>query len=123
MVNLVSFAILCFLFWGRSLRFKNLRLHIWIMCGVIVADLALVTALVIWRDALGKIHPGMPWTLMVHIPIAVTTLLFYFPTAWTGYQLSRGLPVRARMRRLDRVVVVGRTLTFLTSVMVQFLKP
>lgn len=120
MSNLISFVILILLLWGRTLPYKNLKRHILIMSGVILADLALVLSLVINRDALGKVGMEMPWTLKVHVPIAIFTVLLYFPTAWTGYQLLRGQPLHGRMRALDRVLVVSRTLTLVTSVIVQF---
>jgi hypothetical protein len=119
--NLISFVILCFLLWGRTLYRSNLRLHIFIMSGVILADLMLILALVFVRDALSKVDAGMPWTLKVHVPIAIGTVLLYIPTAWTGYQLWRGRPLHARMRTLDRWVVSGRVLTLITSLMVEFL--
>jgi hypothetical protein len=122
MANLISFIILIFFFWGRSLRFKNLRLHMIIMTAVIAADLGLVGALVIRRHALAKISLGMPWTLKVHVPIAVFTVVLLIMTGWTGLQLSRGKPLHARMRALDRIVVPALVLTFLTSLMVQFLR-
>jgi len=120
--NLLSFIILLFFFWGRSLRFKNLRRHIQVMSAVIVADLCLVAALVVKRNALGKVGMGMPWTLKIHVPIAILTVLLYFVTAWTGIQLYRGRPLHQRMRRLDRVLVTTRVLTLVTSLMVQFIK-
>ena|ERR1035437_5446368 len=123
MANLLSSIILLFFFWGRSLRFKNLRLHIIIMFGVIAADLLLVAALVVERDALGKLGTGMPWTLKIHVPIAIFTVVLYLFTAWTGIQLYRGKPVRARMRLFDSILVPARVLTLVTSLMVQFLKP
>ncbi len=122
MANLISFIILLFFLWGRSLRFTHLKMHIFIMLAVILADLILVLGLVEKRDALGKIGLAMPWTLMIHVPIAVFTVLLYFPTAWTGYQLYRGKPVRARMRQLDRILLPARVLTLITSLMVQFIK-
>lgn len=123
MANLLSFIILLFFFWGRSLRFKNLRRHIIIMSGVIAADLMLVASLVIERDALGKLGGAMPWTLKIHVPIAIFTVVLYLFTAWTGIQLYHGKPVRARMRLFDRILVPARVLTLVTSLMVQFLKP
>jgi hypothetical protein len=121
MANLISFTILVFFFWGRSLRFKNLRLHIWVMSFVILADLILVGGLVVHRHALEKVGLGMPWTLKIHVPIAIFTVVMYLITAWTGYQLLRGRPLHARMRLLDHILVPARVLTLLTSIMVQFL--
>jgi hypothetical protein len=46
----------------------------------------------------------------------------YLITGWTGYQLSRGKALHARMRVLDRVLVPARVLTLVTSLMVQFLR-
>jgi hypothetical protein len=122
MANLISFTIVVFFFWGRSLRFKNLRLHKLIMSGVILADLALVADLVIQRHALEKVELGMPWTLKIHVPIAIFTVILLLVTGWTGVQLSRGKPQHKRMRALDRVLVPARVLTLITSVMVQFIK-
>ena len=121
MSNLLSFCILLIFLWGRTLHAKNLRLHITIMLSVIVADLALVIFLVEQHDALGKIKPEMPWTLEIHVPIAIFTVLLYFVTAWTGWRLYRGYLVRNRLRQLDRILVVARTLTLVTSLMVQFI--
>lgn len=121
MANLLSFLILMVFLWGRSLHHKNLRLHIFLMLSVIVADLLLVLALVEQRDALDKVNSEMPWTLMIHVPIAVFTVLLYFPTAWTGWRLYQGAKLHERMRKLDRILVVSRVLTLVTSLMVQFI--
>lgn len=123
MANLISSVILIFFFWGRSLRFKNLRLHMQVMSAVIICDLILVAALVLKRDALGQVaHGGMPLILKIHVPIAIFTVVLYLVTAWTGIQLYRGKPLHARMRALDRVLVPARVLTLVTSLLVQFLK-
>ena len=122
MENLVSFTILVFFFWGRSLRFKNLPLHMLVMSAVIVADLTLVAALVIHRHALEKLDLGMPWTLKLHVPIAIFTVVMYLITGWTGFQLYRGKPLHKRMRILDHILVPARVLTLVTSLMVQFIK-
>jgi len=93
------------------------------MLLAMVADLALVLGLVIGRDALMKVELEMPWTLMIHVPIAVLTVVFYFITAWAGYQLYLGKDTRLRLRRLDKILVPLRVLTLVTSLMVQFIKP
>jgi hypothetical protein len=120
MANLISAVILFFFFWGRSLRFKNLWLHMRVMTAVIAADLALVAYLVVNHDALGKVGLSMPWTLKVHVPIAVFTVFMYLLTGWTGYQLYKGKPLHARMRFFDRILVPARVLTLITSLMVQY---
>lgn len=122
MANILSFVILLFFLWGRTLYRRNLRLHIFIMVSVIVADLLLIVGLIEKRDALAQVTTDMPMILKIHVPIAVFTVLMYFITAWTGYQLLRGKPVRARMRWCDRILVPSRILTLVTSIMVQFLK-
>ena len=121
MANLLSFFILLIFLWGRTLHKKNLRLHIFVMLSVILADLMLVFFLVEKRDALTHINADMPWTLKIHVPIAIFTVLLYFVAAWTGWRLYRGFLVRARLRQLDRILVVARTLTLITSLMVQFI--
>ena len=137
MANVLSLLFyMCFL-WGRSLRFKNLRWHIRIMVAVMIADLSLVAALVVRRHALEKVALDMPWTLKLHVPIAIITVILYLFTAWGGFRLYRRRGVdslslnvistdtprlRARIRWLGRCLLVSRTLTLLTSLMVQFLK-
>ncbi len=121
MANLLSFFILMIFLWGRTLHKKNLRLHIFVMLSVIIVDLMLVLFLVEKRDALKHVNSQMPWTLEIHVPIAISTVLLYFAAAWTGWRLYKGHPVRARLRRLDRILVVARTLTLVTSLMVQFI--
>jgi hypothetical protein len=121
MANLLSFIILIFFFWGRSLRFKNLKLHMRVMSAVIVADLSLVGYLVLNHNALGKLGLTMPWILKIHVPVAIFTVAMYLLTGWTGYQLYRGKPLHARMRFFDRILVPARVLTLITSLMVQFL--
>ena len=93
-----------------------------VMTAVIIADLALVGDLVIEREALSKVGMGMPWTLKIHVPIAIFTVGMYLITGWTGYQLYKGKPLHKRMRFLDGILVPARVLTLLTSLMVQFLK-
>jgi hypothetical protein len=121
-VNLLSFIILCVLLWGRSLRFKNLRWHIRLVLLAMAADLSLVAVLVILREAVAKVGVDMPWTLKLHIPVAILTVVLYFFTAWAGYQLYRGRNTRKRLRYLDRVLIPARILTLVTSLMVQFIK-
>lgn len=123
MANLTSLLILLLFFWGRSLRFRNLRWHIRAMLTAMAADILLVLALVFHRDALGQLDTGMHWTLRLHVPIAVLTVALYFPTAYAGYQLYRGHePARPRLRRLDRWLVTFRVLNLVTSVMVQIFR-
>ncbi len=116
--NLASFLILCLFLWGRSLRFKNNRLHAKIMCASFGADLILIAALVCLRDALNKINPGMPILLMIHLPFAVSTVVLYVVTIRTGYLLYRGKSeVRPRLKKLDKALLFTRVMTLVTSLM------
>lgn len=87
-----------------------------------VADLLLVLSLVVFREALTKVNAEMSWPLMVHVPIAVFTVILYGVTVYTGYRLYKGAPVRQRLRILDRILVPARVLTLFTSLLVEFLK-
>lgn len=91
-----------------------------IMALVIGADVLLILFLVFGRQALDKVSPHMPWALKLHIPIAVSTVICYGIAIQTGLKLLKGnknaLPA---MRRIDKVVVPLRVLTFVTSVLVQ----
>lgn len=120
MANLASFLILCVFLYGRSLALRNLKLHIQLMVTAFIADFILIGALVFGREALSKVELAMPLSLKIHVPIAVFTVLFYFPTMWTGYRLKKGLPVRDQMRVYDRILTTLRILTLLTSLWVQF---
>ena len=120
MANLISFLILIAFFWGRSLWSTNLKLHIRVMCMVMLADLTLILGLVFFRRALEKVTPDMPLLLMIHVPIAVATVVLYGLTAWAGYQVYMGKPARRRLYYLDKALVTARVLTLLTSLAVQF---
>jgi hypothetical protein len=120
MANVASFLILCVFLYGRSLARRNLKLHIQLMVMAFVADFILIGALVFGREALSKVELAMPLALKIHVPIAVFTVLFYFPTMWTGYRLKKGLPVRDQMRVYDKILTTLRILTLLTSLWVQF---
>ena len=92
------------------------------MTFVTVADVTLVLGLVVFRDALTKVRLDMPWTLQIHVPIAVLTVLLYVATWWAGYQLWKGdTGARDRLRKLDKLLVPARILTLVTSLMVQFI--
>lgn len=122
MANILSAAILILFFYGRSLRFKNLKWHIRLMMFAMTADIFLVASLVVFRDALSKVQLGMPWTLFVHIPFAISTVVLYFFAAWNGYRLYRGHEAaRPKLRAYDRALCVARVMTLVTSLMVQFI--
>ncbi len=122
MANISSFLILILLFYGRSLRHSNKKKHALIMSLVIGLDLILVLALVFMRNALGQVDTDMHWSLMVHLPFAVGTLLLYFVALFVGIKLLKGdRSYLGKMRFLDRLIMPGRTLTFLTSVLMEVL--
>jgi len=118
--NIASFLILMLYLYGRSLRFSNNLLHRKLMLVAFAADLVLVAALVLGRQALTKINPDMPFALQVHVPIAVITVILYFGAVISGFQLAAGKPVRRRLYWYDKFLTSFRILTFVTSVWVQF---
>ncbi len=121
--NLSSFLILALFLYGRSLRFKNVRLHMRLMLAAFAGDLVLVLALVLMRDALSQVEMGMHWTLKVHIPFAVGTIVLYVFTIWAGFRLYKGDEgARPLLRGLDRVLVFSRVMTLVTSLMVTVLR-
>ncbi len=123
MANLANFIFMTVFFWGRSLRFTNLKWHIRLMLTAMTCDFLLVITLVVFRDAVSKLSPQMHWTLFVHVPIAVTTLILYAIAAYYGYRLWSGVEsARSRLRLTDKFLVPLRVLTFLTALMVQFLR-
>jgi hypothetical protein len=123
MANLINFLLLIVFFWGRSLRFKNLDQHMRVMVLAMTGDFLLVLGLVIFRRALGEISPVMHWTLMIHVPVAISTLLFYVITAYFGFALRRGDEnARATHKLSAKILVVLRVSTFVTALMVQYLR-
>jgi len=122
--NVISAINLALFLWGRTLWRTHLKRHILIMLGVYISDVTLVLSLVFYRQALDRVHVQMPLILMIHIPIAILTLLLYTIAIWTGSQLWRKPTehVRVRLRLLDRSLIIFRTLTLVTSLMVSFLK-
>lgn len=119
MANLVSFVILAFLLFGRSLAHKNRRLHAAWMSFVIASDFALIAYLTLARRALSKVNSEMPPLLMVHLTFAISTVVLYLVAVTIGIRLLRGAQHRNLMRKLDRLIVPCRILTFLTSLALQ----
>jgi hypothetical protein len=123
MANLINFLLLIVFFWGRSLRFKNLDQHMRVMVIAMTGDFLLVLGLVIFRRALGEISPVMHWTLMIHVPVAVSTLLLYVITARFGFALRRGdESARVPHKLSAKILVVLRVSTLVTALMVQYLR-
>jgi hypothetical protein len=123
MANLINFFLLIVFFWGRSLRFKDLDRHVRVMVMAMAGDFILVLGLVIFRRALGEISPVMHWTLTIHVPIAVSTLLLYIVTAYFGFSLRRGTESARALHILSaKILVVLRVSTFVTALMVQYLR-
>lgn len=89
------------------------------MLTAFAADVTLVGALVVGRNALAKVGVGMSLPLMIHVPIAVLTIFLYCFTVIAGIQLSKGEPTRTRLYWLDKALTTSRILTFVTSVWVQ----
>lgn len=119
MANLASFFILSIFLFGRSLAKKNLKWHIRLMSFAFAADVLLILALVFGRHALSKVNGDMSIPLMIHVPIAVSTVILYVLTVKAGYDLYQGRPTRERLKTLDKILTTLRILTFVTSVWVQ----
>lgn len=119
MANFLSFVILCFLLYGRRLPAHHRQLHAWWMSGVIMADLALIVGLVVGRNALDKIEYTMPILLYIHLAFAMTTVVLYGCALVVGVRLLRGHSQPGAMRGLDRLIVPIRTLTLVTSILLQ----
>lgn len=114
--NVISFLILVLMFWGRSLHSKNRQLHIKVMSFVIAADLLLVGYLALFNQALSKINGDMSTLLIVHLFFALTTVLLYLRLIPIGIKLAKGdESQRIAMRQMDRLIVIFRTMTFVTS--------
>lgn len=121
--NLTSFLLLALFLYGRSLRFTNLKWHIRLMLAAFAGDLVLVLALVMMKDALSQVSTGMHWTLMVHIPFALGTILLYAMATYAGYRLYRGdESARTVLKQTDRVLLFFRVMTLVTSLMVSLLR-
>ena len=119
MIHLLSLIIFIALLYGRWLRHKNIKTHAAVMTAVIVADISLVSYLTFARNALSKVSPDMSLGLMIHIPIAILTVVFYLVALYVGWRLLKGEKQwRRSMRRIDRVVVPLRLLTLITSFLV-----
>ena len=123
MANVLSFFLLLLLFYGRSLRHKNKKQHALVMSFVIFMDISLVIALIVMRNAIEQIDTQMHWSLMLHLPFSTATFILYFVALYVGFKLLKGEKrFRKHMRILDRLILPGRTLTLLTSLLVQYFK-
>ncbi len=120
--NLISFIILCFFFYGRSLRKSNTDKHIKIMSGVIFSDVALVLFLVLGRSALSKVSMEMPVYLIIHIFFALSTVILYVAAVIVGLKLKRGQTrYLNKMRLIDKVLTPMRVMTLVTSTALMFI--
>lgn len=117
---ILSFILLAYFFWGRSLHKTDLKRHIRVMSLVMIGDLALVGALVVMREALSKVETGMKLSLMIHVPIAISTVVLYVFIAIAAIGTYRGMPWKRWIGRVDKVLVPARVLTSLTSLLVHF---
>ncbi|MCB0355547.1 MAG: hypothetical protein KDD40_00980 [Bdellovibrionales bacterium] len=111
-----SIALIIFLI-GRFQVKKNLKLHIKLMSLAMTIDILLVIALVLMRNALGTVVSGkMSGILMVHVPIAISTVIAYGFATYFGLKLKRGQRQYLKhMRITDKVVIPLRLLNTFTS--------
>ncbi len=122
-VNMFNFLILILFFYGRSLRTKNTHRHAWTMILVIASDFALLLYLSYYREALDKVGGGMSTLLIIHIILALFTMVAYALALINGIQLLAGKKdVRQRMKLIDYIAVPSRTLVFVTSAMLYLSK-
>lgn len=84
-------------------------------------DLTLILYLTFFRKALTKISPEMSTLLIVHVLLALSTVVGYVLIVRAGLKLMKGDEnSRLTMRRLDRIVMPLRVLVLLTSTWLAF---
>jgi hypothetical protein len=115
--NVISTVSLIVFLIGRLLVNKNLKLHIYMMSSAMVVDILLVLSLVIFRNALGTVLSGnLNWLLVVHILIAVSTIIGYGFAFYFGLQLKKGNRSFLKpMKTIDPYILSLRILTSHTS--------
>ncbi|MCB0366057.1 MAG: hypothetical protein H6624_17985 [Bdellovibrionaceae bacterium] len=117
-VNSINFLILLLFFYGRTLAHKDKVKHGKVMIAVILGDFLLLLYLTIFREALDSVDRRMPPLLIVHIVLALITVVAYAMAISNGIKLLKGQEeVRSKMKLIDRIAVPGRTLVFVTSLM------
>ena len=120
--NVISSIALILFLYGRFQVKKNLPLHIKLMSSAMIIDVLLVFALVVMRNALGTVISGdMSGMLMVHVPIAILTVVGYGFATFLGLNLKKGQRQYLKpMRLLDKVLVPLRVLNTVTSWLLLF---
>ncbi|MCB0390856.1 MAG: hypothetical protein KDD58_06190 [Bdellovibrionales bacterium] len=115
--NVVSSIALIIFLVGRFQVKRNLQLHIKLMSTAMIIDVLLVVALVITRNALGTVISGdMSGMLLIHVPIAISTVIGYGFATYFGLKLKKGQRQYLKhMRITDKVVVPLRILNTTTS--------
>lgn len=115
--NLISTITLGIFLFGRWQVKRNLQLHILLMSVAMLIDVLLVIALVFMRNALGTVFSGdVSGMLLIHIPIAITTVIGYGFALYFGIKLKNGQRQHiSSMRWLDRGLVPLRVLNTVTS--------
>lgn len=118
--SFISFFILVLILFFRTdfarKKFKHPR---W-MGAVVMADLILVLYLATAKNVLAKINPDISPVLIIHIIVALTTVVGYVAAFFYGYKLATGFAeYRKQMKLIDRIVVPARILVFITMVVLK----
>lgn len=112
--TLASFAITAALLAGVACR-RRRRVHVPIMCGVILADLALLLVVETRARAVERVVAGVPGTVWLHVAIAVACLVAYGVAVVTGTLLLRGREAVRRVHRGNALAAVCLRLAVLAT--------
>jgi hypothetical protein len=116
----ISFFILVLILFFRTDSARKKFNHSRWMSGIVLIDLVLVLYLATGKNVLSKINPDMNGILMVHVLVALTTVIGYFMALYFGYKLAKGLSeYRKHMQWIDRVVVPARVIVLITMVVLK----
>lgn len=124
MNQIVGLLILVLFFVGRGFAKRNRLVHIRMMYFVVVADVLLVLYLATFREVLSALSKDVSPLLVIHIMLALLSLVGYGFAILYGRKLARGEEqFRISLRRVDRWLVPTRTAVSITSLLLPYFRP
>lgn len=116
-----STLILAILWFGVFKR-KSKDLHVKLMSIGMIWDILLVLQIELTRSAIAKASKAMtnPLLLNIHVSLAVSSVILYGFMVFFGRKLLKGdQSVRAKHKTFGLITITCRSLTYITSFLIQ----
>lgn len=103
--------------WGLACR-RQTRKHMKIMIGCLIADVIIVLAIEIQRNAIAQTQEEMPPLLAFHVWVSLIFVLNYIFALFSGIRLFKTGKGRKAHKINAGIFIVCRLLNYITSFMI-----